>query len=587
METLRGIGVSPGIVIGRAFVLDDEHRRIARRTVAQASVDVEQQRLSDAIAESLEELRTVEATAKRELGQEAAKIFGFHIGMLSDPSLSGPMLDKIGKDRVCAEYAVDSVFRELAARFGAMRDSAFTTKVNDVHDLSSRVLRHLIGEHKSALERLSHEAVVLARDLTPSQTAAFDREKVVALSTELGGRTSHTAIVARALELPAVVGVENLMSVATDGVRLIVDGDRGLVIIDPDDATIEEYRRSMEQRRLFDLSLDEISALPSVTIDGEPVKVMGNIEFSIEAKSVLSSGGEGVGLYRSEFLYLTRDHEPTEEEHFEAYGECVRLLEGKPCVIRTFDLGADKHTQATFVIPERNPFLGLRSIRYSMRAVPMFKRQIRAILRASALGPVSVMFPLITSLSEFRAGKLLIADVMEDLADEGIAFDETIRVGMMVEVPSAALMASTFAREADFFSIGTNDLVQYTLAVDRTNERVAHMYTPYHPAVLRLIRDVLRAGKRYEVPVSCCGEAAGEIEFALLLIGMGARTLSVSPGLIPRLKRMVRSVRRIDCERIAKRALTFDSDAQVSAYTRDQARQIVPEAFGGRAAEAG
>jgi phosphotransferase system enzyme I (PtsI) len=445
------------------------------------------------------------------------------------------------------------------------------------------VLDHLIGEHAGRLRQLPHQAVIVARDLTPSQAAEFDRDLVMAFATDLGGRTSHTAIVARALRIPAVVGCHDLTSRATDGQRVIIDGDRGLVILDPDRAHLDRYRQLIEQARTFQLSLRELASLPSETADGVPVCILGNIEFPDEIASILELGGEGVGLYRTEFLYLTRQAEPTEEEHYESYRKCVELLKGRELTIRTVDLGADKYTQRQLGAPERNPFLGLRSIRYSLHHLSDFKTQMRAILRASAHGPVKVMVPLVTNMGELRQSRSILRDVMEDLSEEGSPFDRDIKVGMMVEVPAAAIMADTFAREADFFSIGTNDLVQYTLAVDRTNERVASLFSPAHPAVLRLIREVVRAGERRSTPVSCCGESAGDLEFAILLLGLGLRTLSVAPPSIPHLRRLVRSVTIRQCERIARRAVALDSDGEVAAYVRDQARKIIPEAFEGRA----
>lgn len=586
MQTIKGIPVSPGVVIGRVFALDDERRRIPKRIVPKATIEAEQQRLGAALAGSIEELTTVRAAAEREMGVEAAKIFSFHIGMLADKSLIDPMRRMIADESVSAEYAVYRVFADWSARFRAMSDSAFTTKANDLEDLSARVLKRLIGEHKSRLAELHHEAVVVASDLTPSQAAGFDRRLVVAFATDLGGRTSHTSIVARALGIPAVVGCGDLTRAAADGTPVIVDGDQGLVILDPDAAELERYRAYLEQRRVFKLSLDELAGLPSVTRDGVAIELLGNIEFPEEVDAVIAHGGQGVGLYRTEFLYLTHETEPSEEEQFRAYSECVRRCAGRPLVIRTMDLGADKYTQRQAEQPERNPFLGLRSIRYCLKSLPMFKTQLRALLRASGLGPLKIMFPLVTNIQELRQAKWVVREVMEDLAEEGVPHDPGVLMGMMVEVPSAALMADHFAREVDFFSIGTNDLVQYTLAVDRTNERVASLFCPTHPAVIKLIKDVARVARRRGVPLSCCGESAGDPEYALLLIGLGVRTLSATAGSIPALKRLVRSVTVEECERIARRALSFDSDASVAAHLRDQARRIIPEAYEGRSAEA-
>lgn len=585
METLKGIAVSPGIVIGRVFVLDDEHRRIPKRTVRADQLAYEHDRVWKALGASIAELNALRDKTKVQLGEEASKIFGFHIGMLSDASLTRPMHETIDRESVTAEYAVWRGFEDLVKMFASMPDQTFQTKVDDVRDLSGRVLKHLIGEHASRLKTLNTHAIVIARDLTPSQTAGFDRRHVMAFATDLGGKTSHTAIVARALGIPAVVGVGNLTQVVSDDTAIIIDGDRGTVVIDPDDQTIVEYSGYIEARKSIQVGLEETARLPSVTADGVPIQLLGNIEFPSEITSVLRAGGEGVGLYRTEFLYLTGNAEPTEHDHFEAYRHAVELSQGRILTIRTMDLGADKYTQEREDEPERNPFLGLRSIRYCLQRLPMFKTQLRAIVRASAFGPIKIMFPLVTNIQELRQGKYLLNDVMEDLADEGVSFDPQIQVGMMVEVPAAALMAQIFAREAAFFSIGTNDLVQYTLAVDRTNERVANLYNPFHPSVLMLLKDVVRAGRRNTIPVSCCGESAGDPEYALLLLGLGLRTLSATASSLPMLKRVVRKVTIQQCERLAKKAATLDSDAAVAAYVRDQARKIIPEVFDGRSVE--
>jgi phosphotransferase system enzyme I (PtsI) len=592
-ETIRGIAVSEGLVIGRVRVIRDAVARVARKVVSKEQAKDEVTRFLHALKASVMELDALYKQAEKEMGKKAAEIFVFHRGMLSDKSLVEPIRKRIETENVCAEWAVQQAFTELAALYAKNTNSVFASKVNDIHDLSQRLLRHLMGTQPAKLTDLEEGTVIVARDLTPSQTAAFDRAKLAGFATDLGGKTSHTAIVARALGIPAVVGCQALLSRVSDGDLIILDADRGIAIVHPGPEHLEEYRGIIEQKRLYRLSLTDVAALPAVTQDGTAIELLGNIEFAEEVPAVLGMGGQGVGLYRTEFLYLARDTEPTEGDHYLAYKTCLEELtedgQSRVLTIRTVDLGADKYTQSRAEVPERNPFLGCRSIRYCLqpKALPMFRKQLRAILRASGLRPgvIKVMFPLISSVGEFRQAKYLVNDAMEDLAEEGLAFDPDIRLGMMVEVPSAALMAETFAREVDFFSIGTNDLVQYTLAVDRTNERVANLYTPTHPAVIRLIRDVIRAARRHRTPVSCCGEAASEPDFALLLMGLGLRTLSVTASSIPHLKRLIRSVSIAQCERIARQALSFDSEAQIATFLRDRARKIVPEAFDGRTAE--
>jgi phosphotransferase system enzyme I (PtsI) len=586
MQVFRGLPVSPGIAIGRVLVVDDDLRRVVKRTIKAGQAKAEVARFDKAVEQSLEELAEVHAKARKEMGAETAKIFLFHAGMLRDKTLLTPIRATIESEQVSAEYAVSQAFASLAQKFRENSDSVFATKVNDVEDLAHRLMKHLEGETASRLSQADKDTIIIARDLTPSQTASFDRSKVRGFATDLGGKTSHTAIVARALEIPAVVGCQSLLRYAVDGMSVILDGEAGSVLLNPDETTLEQYRRLIEQRRVFKMALSEVASLPSVTADGTKIALLGNIEFPGEVRSVLAAGGEGVGLYRTEYLYLTGTREPSEEDHYRAYKKCVELSAGRELTIRTVDLGADKYTQSREEIPERNPFLGCRSIRYCLRDVPMFKRQLRALLRASALGPIKIMFPLVTAMQELRHAKYLVNDVMEELDEEGIAFDRNLKIGMMVEVPSAALMADAFAREVDFFSIGTNDLVQYTLAVDRTNERVANLYAPTHPAVIRLIHEVAKAAARRDLPVSCCGESAADLEYAILLLGLGLRTLSVTSSAMPQVKRLIRSVDIKDCERIAKQALSLDSDVRVSALLRDRARGIVPEAFeGGRAAD--
>ncbi len=587
MKILKGIKVSSGIAIGRAFVIDDvQVPRIPKRSVRPERVQSELDRFERARLDAIAELDQVHNEALVDMGQDSAKVFLFHRGMLEDPALLGPIRAMIRDERVSPEYAAAQTFRTWMKRFAEKDDSAFRTKINDLHDISHRLIGCLIGKRLTTSEELPDDnTIIVASELTPSQTVAFDRSRIIGMVTELGGQTSHTAIVARALGLPAVVGCANLRSLVSDGMPLIIDGARGRVIIEPDDETIEQYQGYIKQSREFDRSLEELAPKSATTSDGVEIELLGNIEFPEEASTVVERGGAGIGLYRTEFLYLTGDHEPSEDEQFEAYKTCIDHLAGRPLTIRTLDLGADKYTQLRAETPERNPFLGLRSIRYCLAHLPMFRTQLRALLRASAYGPLKIMLPLVTTIHEFRQTRYLIRDAMEDLDDLGLPYDRNVRVGIMVEVPSAVLLADVFAREVDFFSIGTNDLVQYALAVDRTNERVASMYQPAHPAVLRLIRMVVKSARRKSLPVSCCGEAASDLEYVPLLLGLGVRTLSVNASSIPVVKRLIRSVSMAQCERIAKKAITFDSELESAAFLRTRVRKIVPEAFEGRAGE--
>jgi len=587
MKELQGIPVSSGVAIGRVFLLEGARWRVPRRTIDADSVEGEVARLGRAIESSMEDLSALRAEAEAELGPEAASIFAFHQGMLRDPSLVGPMSERVRGELVSAEFAAQLQFEQVATSFSRMADEAFRTKVDDVWDLHRRVLRHLSGSGSVKLADIGEGSIVVASDLTPSQTAELPRDRVLGFVTGYGGPTSHTAIFARALGIPACVGAGGVTEAARSGQTVVLDGDTGSVVLDPDEATVEAFRVRQRTREDLRALLETDRELSAETRDGEAVKLQGNIEFGRESASVLGYGGSGVGLFRTEFLWLTRREEPTEEEQYADYVEAVRGAGGHPVTIRTLDLGADKYTQAREAVPERNPFLGMRSIRHSLRSPRVFKEQLRAILRASAEGPVRVMFPLITRVIEVRAARLLLRDVMEDLLEEGVAFDEGIAVGMMVEAPAAAVMASAFAREVDFFSIGTNDLVQYTLAVDRTNERVADLYSPAHPAVLRLIKDTVRSARRRGVDCSVCGEMAGDPVFTMLLIGMGLRSLSSTPALIPELKRVVRSVSVEECERLARTVGSFESEGQVKAYLLDQARKRFPELVGGRSADGG
>ena len=579
METIQGIPVSSGIAIGRAFVLDAVERYVPERRISPEDVENEIERLWLAIGGALDELTDLRTKTEEELGADPAKILDFHIGILQDPTLMTPVQDRIREGLVNAERAVAERFEQLAQQFRTMGSAVFRQKANDIIDLDRRVLGRLLGQTDDRLSEIEGAVVLVAHELTPSQAASIDRSKILAIATDAGGRTSHTSIIARALQIPSVVGCHALTSTTQDGDKVIIDGEQGVVLVRPESTTVESYQERQTTQQAKRLELRSYSELEPVTLDGTRIKLLGNIEFPEEATTTLENGGDGVGLYRTEFLWLTRNHAPSEEEQFEAYREALELLNGLPLTIRTLDLGADKYTQQQSEEPERNPFLGLRSIRYCLQNLPMFKTQLRAIVRASAFGPMKIMFPLVSTVMELRQTKMLLRDVCEELEEESIPFDRDLETGMMVEVPSAALMAKVFATEVSFFSIGTNDLIQYTLAVDRGNERVANLYTGAHPAVLQLIKSVVRAARRRSVEVSICGEIAAEPIYTMLLIGLGIRTLSVVPSQIPYIKRVVRSVDIERCERVARKIGTFDSERQVLNCLRDELRKVNPESL--------
>jgi phosphotransferase system enzyme I (PtsI) len=582
MEIKKGIGVSPGVVICPAVVLDAEDLVIPKRTVEPSQVAHESERLGRAIADAVVELTQLrdEITAKH--GREIGGIFEFHISILKDKTILKQLLDEIRTQRSTAEYAVSVVMRRYANKFLAMPDRYLSERVKDIHDIEKAILRSLVGQKRADLQHLDRDVIVIAHDLLPSQTAALDKMHVRGFATDVGGRTSHTAIVARAMGIPAVVGLGDITSLVSGGDLIIIDGTRGMVIVNPDADQIAEHREYERKQLRLESELAMLKDLPAETRDGVVVSLQANIEFPYEIDDALLHGAQGIGLYRTEFLYLAADHEPTEEDHFAAYQDALRRLQGRPLVIRTLDLGADKYSEEkSSSTGERNPFLGDRSIRMCLHDIPMFKRQLRAIMRASALpqADVRIMFPMISTLMELRQAKMVLSDVMEELEDEGIEYRRDIPIGIMIEVPSAALMANNFAKEVNFFSIGTNDLIQYTLAVDRTNERVAGLYCPAHPAVLQLIRDVIRAGARNNISVSVCGEMAGEPLYTLLLLGLGLNLFSMNGPDVPEVKKIIRSVTMEHARNVARKVMSFDSERQVMHYLREETRKIIPEVF--------
>ena len=585
MKLLQGIPVSPGVVIGRAMVLEKSLHRVPFLILDQEEIPHELQRFNEAIQNARNEVVIDRDQVAASLGEEPAKIFEFHLGLLSDHSLVEPIRTRIETEGVNAAFAVVEAFGELADKFRSMDNKVFREKATDVFDLERRLMNQLTGGSKDRLASVDEPVIVICHQVTPADAVTYSHKNVLGIATDVGGRTDHSSIVAAAIGVPVVVGCNSVAEEVSDGDMLILDGKSGTVIIDPDEETLLRMQKNIALLETFKLKTHELAKQQSITACGVEIHLYGNIEFSHEIEQVIAKGGEGVGLYRTEFLYLTGSTLPSEDELFEEYATVIRQLDGRTLTLRTLDLGADKYTQAQAMEPERNPFLGLRSIRYCLQNQELFRTQLRAIVRASAIGPLQVMFPLITSMNELRQAKLIFSEVIEECEDEGLDFSPTIPVGMMVEVPSAALMAATFTREVDFFSIGTNDLIQYTVAVDRGNERVASLYTAANPAVIKLIKSVIRAARRGKVETSLCGEIAGEPVYTMLLIGLGLRNLSMVPSQIPAVKQVIRKVTVEECERLSRKIGSLDSDRRILSSLRNELQKIVPEALGGWSAE--
>jgi phosphotransferase system enzyme I (PtsI) len=578
MEIKRGIAVFPGVVIGPALVLDTESFRIPQRFVKGNRLGKELDRLHRALEEASREARANEAAVSKKLGPQYGAIFGAHAALITDSHLRREIESLIKEQGFAAEYAVSRIIRRHAKALESLNRGHFAARAADLFDIEKMIFRKLLGHRREHLRELKEPVVVLAHDLTPSETASLDTSKVYAFATEAGGRASHTAIMAGALEIPAVVGLGRFLMDVSGGDLVIVDGNRGILILNPDEETRERYEGMRSSFRSFETRLGELRDLPGVTRDGIRVELLGNIEFPSEAAHCVDRGADGVGLYRTEFLYLGKQVDPTEAEHLDAYLTVLRLMGPKPVVIRTLDLGADKFaTDTEASAGERNPFLGLRSVRLCLRNLTLFKTQMRAILRASAFGDVRILFPMVSTVLELRQCKMILAEVKEDLEEENIAFNAKLPVGTMIEVPSAAIMADQLAREVNFFSIGTNDLTQYTLAADRTNESVAALYSPGDPAVLHLIQSVVAAAQKHKVDVNVCGEMSGDPIYALLLLGVGLRQFSMTPHNIPEIKKIIRTISLEEAKQVAQEALCLETARDVNNYLREQTRRILPE----------
>lgn len=581
MKRLQGIQGSSGIAVGPVYIHDPEDPWIDYRRISEEEVDSEIQRFQDTLAQVADDLKVTRTQVEEKLGRDHAQIFDAHLLMLEDAALRDPTLDAIRTSRVTAEYAFWQTFQNVRRQFDAIQDEFYRARRADILDIEKRVLAKLCQREDELLVRITGEAIVIAHDLTPSDTAHMDRDQVLGFITEVGGSTSHAAIIARGLEIPAVLGVEGALSSAKPGDMAIVDGRRGLAFLNPDHETLARYQA--EARRLEEIKagLLTFKEMPAVTLDGLRVSLQGNIELPEEVLTAATYGAEGIGLYRTEYLYLMSPRLPTEEKQVEAYGKLAREVSPDPLVIRTLDLGGDKLSYVFHHTNEMNPFLGWRAIRLCLANRDLFRSQLRAILKASAEGNVRIMFPLISGVEELIEAKSVLDEAREDLKKEGVPFDEFCKIGAMIEVPSAAMVADQLAEEVDFFSIGTNDLIQYTIAVDRGNERVAYLYDPFHPGVLRMIKSVVDAGHAQNIPVSVCGEMAGDPLSALLLLGLGVDGFSMSPRALPEIKRTIRSVTREDANLISNHVLSLRTRAEIQSYLQDvlpaEVRQALPD----------
>jgi len=582
MLVKRGIAVSPGIAIGPALILGADVFRIPQRFVSVDAVDSELDRLRVALKAACDEIEHNEQLAREHLGEQYSGIFAAHLQLLRDPKLVGEIEGLVSNRHYSPEYASSFVLKRYARQLQNLGNKYLAERVHDLLDLERNLTRHLLGERRGELEHINQPVIVLAHNLTPSETANLNRNFVHGFATEVGGHTSHTAILAGALEIPAIVGIGAFLNEISGGETVIIDGHQGEVIIEPDEATLVEYRQAAQEATTKRAKLRSQGAGEAISKDGARIHIYGNIEFPDEAEHCVELGADGIGLYRTEFLYMESNADRTEEEHFQAYCQVVRTMGDRPVVIRTLDLGADKvpGMMKDVFSDATNPELGLRSIRVCLADLKLFRTQLRAILRAAVEGDVRIMFPLVASLTELRQARMLLRDVVEDLEDQGIPFRRDVPVGMMVEVPSAAIRAEEFAREVDFFSIGTNDLIQYTLAADRSDPAVAKYYNTADPAILKLIRMVVTAAADARIPVTVCGQMSSDIKFVPLLIGMGLRHLSVTPQAVPVLKDLVRNMTIGQAEEIAARVADFEIARDIESYLRGELKKLSPDSAG-------
>ncbi len=574
MQLKKGIPVSPGIAIRQAFVLDTEELRIPQRFVEKQEVEAEVERFDQGVVDAQKSLAAEISRLDTKI-EIHTQILEIHKDLIADPILKNEIVEGIRDHQYTAEHAVSRVLNRYIKKFQAMNSPILAERVHDLYDVEKLILSTLLGRRMETINTLEQEVVLVAHNLTPAQTAKLDTRWIHGFATDVGGKTSHTAIMARALGIPAVVGLEEISTTAIGGDVMIIDGFRGVVLIDPDERTLGEYRQKEADTRRVARRLRRQTKLPSESIDGHPVEIQANIELPQEVHTSVEMGANGIGLFRTEFIYFQSPRNG-EELHFQNYRMVLQELGGRPLTIRTLDLGGDKAVEDVTPLIEDNPFLGCRSIRWCLLRPEIFRDQLRAVLRASTLGPVRLMFPMITSIHELDRALVLLDQVKEELRREGVAFDERMPIGVMVEVPSLALIADLLASRVDFLSVGTNDLVQYTLAVDRGNEHVADLYDPVHPAILRLLVQLLDVSRRWEIEVSVCGEMAAEPLYLPLLLGLGLRKLSVSPQMIPEAKQVIRAIKVFEADDLAARCLEMSDGVSITRALRRWAIENLP-----------
>lgn len=565
---LKGIPASPGVVIGKVYLFDAYKPKITKYQVVKAGVEKEVKAFRKAVDKTHREIEEIKEKVHEGMGERYADIFGAHLLVLEDPFLIVEVTKKIREERTNAEHALWEVMEDLTSNFTSLEDEYLRERAADIHDIGQRILENLIKSKRASLTDFEEDVVVVAHSLAPSDTAQMHKEKVIGFATDVGARTSHTAIMARALEIPAVVGLREITSHAADGDTIIIDGIHGDIFINPAKDEIEVYKKKRKEYFTFVEGLAPLKELPAQTRDGHRVRIMANLELHEEVEHVRDHGAEGIGLYRTEFLFLNRPDLPSEDEQFETYREAARIHAPNPVTIRTLDIGGDKFIPHLIEDNEINPFLGLRAIRLCLANVDIFKDQLSAILRASAYGNLKIIFPMITNASELIKAKSILQEVRDGLSKRDIPFDEKMELGAMIETPSAALTADILAREVDFFSIGTNDLIQYTLAVDRANEKIAHLYEPSHPAILKLVNLTITTAHRNGKWVAMCGEMAANPLFTVILLGLGLDEFSMSGMVIPEIKEVIRSVTLGEARDLANESLNLERTDQIKTLVK-------------------